>query len=54
MFILSGKYERFTFVHPVSVISGHQSINPWREEMFILSGKYERFTFVRPVSVNMI
>ena len=28
------------------LISGQQSINPWREKIFILSGKYKRFTFV--------
>ena len=32
------------------LISGQQSINPWREAISILSGKYNRFTFVHSVS----
>ena len=31
------------------LISEHQSVNPWREEISILSRKYKRFTFVHPV-----
>ena len=31
------------------LISGHQSVNPWREAISILSGKYKRLTFVHPV-----
>ena len=31
------------------LISGQQSVNPWREAISILSGKYKRFRFVHPV-----
>ena len=31
------------------LISGHQSVNPWREVMSILSEKHKKFTFVHPV-----
>ena len=31
------------------LISGQQSVNPWREAISILYGKYKRFTFVHPV-----
>ena len=31
------------------LISGQQSVNPWREAIFILSGKYKSFRFVHPV-----
>ena len=31
------------------LISGQQSVNPWREAISILSGKYIRFSSVHPV-----
>ena len=31
------------------LISGQQSVKPWREAIYILSGTYKRFTFVHPV-----
>ena len=31
------------------LISGYQSVNPWREAISILSGKHKRFTFVHSV-----
>ena len=34
------------------LISGQQSVNPWREAIFILSGKCKRFTFVHPMLVH--
>ena len=32
------------------LISGQQSVNPWKEAYSVLSQKYKRFTFVHPVS----
>ena len=36
------------------LISGHQTVNPSREEISILSGKYKRLTFVHPVIINLV